>query len=270
MYKNSNKIKCSVGILTFNSGKTLKRALESVKDFDDIVMCDGGSIDDTLEIAKQYNCNILLQDDRFKDEKGALIDYSGARNQLLNTAKYDWFLFIDSDEYLSLGIVSEIKSIVENIYTKPCVYWVPRKYVLEGEVIECASTYPNKQIRFFYKDTTVGFIKKIHERIKLKEHTNVLTLKNVMFVPLEEDVSVLKCKWDRYIKLEVERRGNITLDKCIKAIKEAVKVSILYNFRILRNTLFCRGKKLPFIYEKEYQLYGFRLLAAIFKKMIEK
>ena len=265
-----NKIKCSVGILTFNSGKTLKRALESVKDFDDIIICDGGSTDRTLDIAKQYSCKIIQQDKKFKSQNGALIDYAGVRNQTLDVSTYDWFLFIDSDEYLSQEAVNEIKNITEKDSSSPAAYWVPRKYVISDEMVECASTYPNKQIRFFNKNVAVKFVKKIHEKIKLKEGAKVLTLQNVMLVPLEEDVVALRNKWDRYIQLEVERRGDITIGKCGSAGIEAIKVFVLYSFRLLRNMVLCRGKKLPFVYEKEYQIYSFRLFAAIFKKMLKK
>ena len=270
MHKNSNKIKCSVGILTFNNERTLSNALESVKDFEEIIICDGGSTDKTLDIAKQYGCKIIQQDKKFKNQNGLLVDYAGARNQTLDASVNDWFLFIDSDEYLSQDVINEIRNIIEKNNTEPYAYWMPRKYVIVGEIIECASTYPNKQIRFFNKDVAVRFVKKIHEKIKLKEGVKVLTLQNTMFVPLESDINILRNKWGRYIQLEVERRGHITVKKCTKAGVEAVKVFVLYNFRLLRNIILCRGKKLPLAYEIEYQLYSFRLFAAIIQKMLRK
>jgi len=48
------KIKCSVGILTFNSGDNLEKCLKSLSDFDEIIVCDGGSADSTVEIAKKF------------------------------------------------------------------------------------------------------------------------------------------------------------------------------------------------------------------------
>ena len=41
----SEKINCSVGILTFNSEETLLKCLESVSDFSEIIICDGGNTD---------------------------------------------------------------------------------------------------------------------------------------------------------------------------------------------------------------------------------
>ena len=57
------KIPCTVGILTKNSGKTLKRALESVKDCAEIIISDGGSTDSTIIIAEKYADHIAKHED---------------------------------------------------------------------------------------------------------------------------------------------------------------------------------------------------------------
>ena len=51
-------------MLTYNSEKTLRRALESVKDFDDIILCDGDSTDQTHAIAAEYGARVVRQDMR--------------------------------------------------------------------------------------------------------------------------------------------------------------------------------------------------------------
>ena len=49
---NNGKIKCSIGILTLNCEDTLARCLENLRDFDEIIVCDGNSTDKTIGIAK--------------------------------------------------------------------------------------------------------------------------------------------------------------------------------------------------------------------------
>ena len=56
----SNMIKATVGILTFNSAKYLYHCLNSVKKFNEILIIDGGSKDNTLKIAKKFKCKIKL------------------------------------------------------------------------------------------------------------------------------------------------------------------------------------------------------------------
>src|SRR5258706_210174 len=94
-------IPVSVGILTFNSARTLERALRSVSECEDIIVCDGGSKDETRAIAEKYGARIVEQNRAFKRADGRLADYSGARNQCLAAAKRRWFFYIDSDEEAS-------------------------------------------------------------------------------------------------------------------------------------------------------------------------
>ena len=54
----NNKI--SVVINTYNASQHLARVLETVKDFDEIVICDMESTDDTREIAERYGCKIVV------------------------------------------------------------------------------------------------------------------------------------------------------------------------------------------------------------------
>src|SRR6266851_4660961 len=102
------KMQASVTILTKNSGKTLKWALESVKDFDDIIVCDGGSTDDTLEIATSYGAKMIAQDKRHLDEKGKIYDYAALHNQMVDAAKHNWIFSLDSDERAGQDLVDAI------------------------------------------------------------------------------------------------------------------------------------------------------------------
>lgn len=50
----------SIVINTYNAEQYLARVLETVKDFDEIVVCDMESTDNTLKIAEQYGCKIVV------------------------------------------------------------------------------------------------------------------------------------------------------------------------------------------------------------------
>ena len=52
-------IKASVYIICKNEEKHIQRVLESVKDFDEIIVVDSGSIDNTLEIARKPFINFV-------------------------------------------------------------------------------------------------------------------------------------------------------------------------------------------------------------------
>ena len=53
------KKEISVVINTYNAEKFLQRVLDSVKDFDEVVICDMESTDHTVEIAQRAGCKVV-------------------------------------------------------------------------------------------------------------------------------------------------------------------------------------------------------------------
>lgn len=253
---NNRKIQCSVGILTFNNAATLKLALESVKNFAEIIVCDGGSTDDTLSLARAFGAKVIVQAPQFKGEDNRVIDFSGVRNQLIESASYPWFFSLDSDEIMTSGLEEEINSIIVSGHLASA-FWVPRKYMLDGEIVDCAATYPTKQMRFFHRDAVSGFIKTIHERVKVRPGIAILSLRNYMNVPINPDSSFHRRKWAHYIDLELIRCGHVSFWRWLYMCFENGKISILYLWRYFRNLFFCRGKKMPWSLEWERHRYHF-------------
>ena len=99
-------MKISIVIPVYNSSLTLKECLDSVfesnfKNFEVIVVSDYSS-DNSVEIAKKYNCKIIELD----GNKGPAF----ARNKGAEIAEGDILLFLDSDVIInknSLDIISE-------------------------------------------------------------------------------------------------------------------------------------------------------------------
>lgn len=203
------KIKASVGILTFNSAKTLRRALESVCEFDDIVICDGGSTDETCSIALEFGARVIRQDALFQDSNGKLIDFGGVRNQCLDAAKYEWFLYIDSDEAISQGLLNEMRSVLlqTNDEKKPLAYRVPIAIHIDGRPVKYSSNYPGYQFRFFNKRSDARFIKTVHERISFdKQKVIVGTFKHPWYVYTDFD------EWKHYLR-EGRRYRDLAVQK---------------------------------------------------------
>lgn len=243
----TEKILCSVEILTRNSSETLGRCLESVKVFSDIIVLDGNSTDDTPQIAARYGARVIPQYDT-QEPLVSISDFARVRNKGLRLAREDWFMYIDSDEYLSPEAVEEIRKIVTNPDPSACVWWQPRLYVLDGRVIHCATTYPNRQIRFFHKKWVQGFIKPIHERIEPFPEARIGILKGYEYVPLDS-LDSLRARWARYIDMEVEMVRGVSLLKKMKFFFRYTALFFFYMYRYARNLFFCRGPRVPFSYE---------------------
>jgi len=97
----------SIIIPTFNSGSNLSETLSPITSFRgkiDLVISDGGSIDNTPEVAASYNTRLI------NSPKGRGIQLQcGA-----NAARGDWFLFLHDDTKLSLGWDIVAKRFIQN------------------------------------------------------------------------------------------------------------------------------------------------------------
>ena len=146
----SNKI--SVVINTLNESKVLKRALESVKWVDEIVVVDMHSEDDSLKIAKEYNAKTFLHK--------RLSFVEPARNFAVSKASNDWILVLDPDEEVIDSLrerLVEIASKMEQIdYVR-----IPRKNLIFGGWMHASMWWPDYNIRFFRKGK-VEWSNKIH------------------------------------------------------------------------------------------------------------
>ncbi len=243
----NGKIPCSVEILTRNSQATLERCLESVKDFAEIIILDGNSTDRTREIAARYGARILKQCET-DDPAVRITDFSEVRNKGLGLSSYEWFLYIDSDEYLSQEAAEEIRAISESQNPPARAWWQPRAYVLSGTVIDCATTYPNRQMRFFHKSAVKKFIKPIHERIETIPGVSIGVLTNIEYVPLG-GLEELKERWQRYIEKELDVYRGAPRARIGKAIVRNSALFAFYALRYFRNFIFCRGVRMSFSYE---------------------
>lgn len=258
-----SKIPVSVTILTKDNGKTLEATLESVKDFDEIIVCDGGSSDGTLEMAKRFGAKIIAQDPQYL-ENGKIFDFAGLHNQMVEAAKHNWIFSLDSDEKAGPDMATAMREVIRQRGEDGIgAFWVNRKYVLNGTVIDCAATYPNRQMRFFSKNSNHGWVKRIHERIKLKEGVTAEFLGGYMYLPFYSDIAGIRKKWDYQISVAAAQAHPMSPWKFLEAVGHCAKVSLLWFFRLARNAVFCSGTKMPLKYEMERHYFHLRLIRAL-------
>jgi len=265
------KIACTVGILTRNSEKTLRRALDSVVEFEEILICDGGSTDTTLDIAADYGCRLLKQDLRYTDQDGRIVDYAGVRNQCLRAARHPWFLYIDSDEAASPELVAEIRKVVAE--GSGCDgFRIPERMILMGRMIEHSSNYPGYQFRFLRTDREIYFKKPVHERpVFTQVPAKTCTLAGPWYVFWErEDIYNYMSRNKKYIALEVGRSSDRTLRTFVSSYLPRNIRSIL---GIAARTFAARfmhppRKCMPLVVEWGRIRYHLRLIASLFPKSL--
>ena len=191
MEHGTRKINCSVGILTFNSENRLPRALDSLRDFTEIIISDGGSSDRTLEIAREYGCKVINQ--YSKENPGPadfhpVTNFAIERNRLIAAATKDWFFYIDSDEYISGILKSEIASIVTDENPAYFAYEIPIGLQSPDASFTYTQWKQTHQVRFFNHTILNGEFKKaMHERYVFdREKYPVGRLKGKWYVPVSK------------------------------------------------------------------------------------
>ena len=243
---SDKKIPASVGILTLNSGKTLRRALNSLTDFAEIIVCDGNSTDDTLEIAREYGAKIIRQYDSDEPNLRCEKDKANVRNRNMQAASFDWYFFMDSDDELRPEVVQEIRSIVENPNPPFLIYKMPTRIILSGRLIQHASVYPAYQTRLFNRRTGAYFKGPVHERIIFdgKKYPVGVMKSFYYFHWPEERVKNFWAYQKKYAQWEVETIRFETFGSFIRW-------AIWYRLRIIAGFIFWRIPRL-------YLLRGFK------------
>ena len=179
----------SVTILTKNSEKYLREVLYSLQSFDEVLIGDTGSSDNTLEIAFQ-----------FKNVKVILIPFEGfgkTHNRLVEHAKNDWILSIDSDEVPEKGLISEIYDLHLNPNE---AYSIPRKNFYKGTWVKSCGWYPDRVLRLYNRKRTQFSSHDVHEAV-ISEGLSSIDLRNHLEHYPYEKVSDFLAKMQLYTDL---------------------------------------------------------------------
>lgn len=143
---NSPRPKISVVINTYNAERDLEQVLESVKDFDEVLVCDMESTDSTVEIAKRHGARVVTF------PKGNHTIAEPARTFAIQEAKWPWILVVDADEL----VTDELRQYLYERASAPDApggIYLPRVNYFMGQFIH--SAYPDPVLRFFRQEGTV-------------------------------------------------------------------------------------------------------------------
>lgn len=116
-----DKIKISIIIPCYNCEKYIKRCIQSIynQNYNDyeIIFVDNNSTDDSLKIAKSIKSN------RLKIYECKRKGVSNARNYGLKQAKYEYCMFIDSDDFLENNCLTTLNSIIKSNNNIDIIYF---------------------------------------------------------------------------------------------------------------------------------------------------
>ena len=151
----------SVIIITRNESANIVACLESVAFADEVIVLDGQSTDDTVELAQKQGAKVFLAD--------SWEGFGPQKNKALSFASHEWVLSIDADERVSADLSLEIKRVL----SQPgfTLYDIPRLTNFCGQWIHHCGWRPDRVTRLFQKHTARFSDDVVHEKLlSLENH----------------------------------------------------------------------------------------------------
>jgi glycosyltransferase involved in cell wall biosynthesis len=184
----------SVTVLAKNGASTLKKTLQALESFDEVLLYDTGSTDNTKEIALSFP-NVTLKEGPFEG-------FGPSHNQATALAKHDWILSVDTDEVLTKELQEEIQSLVLKRQT---VYSISRNNFLNGKRIRFSGWSPDRIFRLYNRKDTSFTNVQVHERVETKGLT-IVPLKHPLLHYSYSSVEDFLKKMQLYTSLFAEEK----------------------------------------------------------------
>jgi len=124
-----SKIPVSVLVVTKNEQDHIARCLKALSDFDEVIVIDSYSDDNTVELAQAVGA--IVKNFKWNDS------YPKKRQWCLDNIeiKHDWVFWVDADEVLTSDLIEEIRCLFGN--KQQCAgYFVKGKYIWQEKCLE--------------------------------------------------------------------------------------------------------------------------------------
>ncbi len=175
-------MKLSIAIATHNEEENIIRTLESVYDWvDEIVIVDGDSTDNTIEIIKKFDKDRKIKG--YKESNPAMFHIN--KQKAIERCTGEWILQLDADEVVSpelkkevLGVIASdqrergnLKGIASSQAPRNddvVAYRIPRLNYFLGKPLRKGGQYPDYTLRL-YKNGVAKFpCKDVHEQVDVR------------------------------------------------------------------------------------------------------
>ncbi|MFA5181858.1 MAG: glycosyltransferase family 2 protein [Syntrophales bacterium] len=214
----TDKLSLSVAIITKDEEDNLSDCLRSVAFAAQIVVVDSGSRDGTLQIARDFGCDVFEEPWR-----GGF----GAQKQFaIDQCRHPWVLVLDADERIPAETAAVIKRLTDTdpeevrthfpslpadssrgsgsgpdriVSGATAGYSFPRKNYFQGRWIRHAGWWPDRLVRLFRRGRGGMSPAAVHEGVEVNGVVEDLNVPLEHFT--ESDLSKILQKIDRYSSL---------------------------------------------------------------------
>lgn len=151
--------KITTAIIAYNEERNIEDCIQSVLPFsDEILIVDSESTDKTIEIAKKYNCRIIIQ---------PFLGHVQQKNFALEKAKNDWVFSLDADERATQELQNKINELKQK-GLKKYAYSINRLNFYLFTWFKYGGWYPDKKIRLVNKKFCHWKGENPHDSLRLK------------------------------------------------------------------------------------------------------
>ena len=191
-------------IIAKNAEKTLKNTLDSLIQFQEVILYSNNSTDNTDVIAKEYkNVKVI---------NGDFIGFGPTKNKAASFASNEWILSLDADEVLSSEFLSTLIKLELDINK---LYSITRENYYKKQVIK--HCWGDDIIIRLYNRTKTSFTdKQVHEHIISKDFTIENLPQTVLHYPYST-VTDFIVKLDRYSTIYAEDNAGKKSSSPLKA-----------------------------------------------------
>jgi glycosyltransferase involved in cell wall biosynthesis len=161
----SEKVPCSIALLTLNAADSLADCLDGLKDFAEIIVCDGNSTDGTRDIAARYGAKVIQQYDTDEPDVPCAMDKATVRQRAYDASSHAWRFFMDADDTLSREAVEEIRAITSSPNPPHLIWRMPTRIFIDGREILHEATYPSYQTRLVHESVGAHFKGAVHDHL---------------------------------------------------------------------------------------------------------
>ena len=135
--------KISAIVQTYNAAEHLERCLRALAPFDEILVVDMESTDDTAAIAARCGARVVVK------ERGEHRIVEAYRNFAIHEARYDWVLVVDADEIVPRALADYLYAEIERD-PSPRAIMIPIRNYFMGRWMR--AYYPDYILRFFNRE----------------------------------------------------------------------------------------------------------------------
>jgi glycosyltransferase involved in cell wall biosynthesis len=200
-------MKITATIITCDEERNIARAVESLRCVDEILVVDSGSVDRTVELARNLGARVIEANWR---------GFSAQKNWAAEQASNDWILSLDADEALSEALEGEIWNL-KKTGPRHDAYTMPRLARYLGRWILHSGWYPDRKVRLYHRQKASFTESLVHESVEVRGKVGRLENNILHFTceSLSEHVKTM----DRYTTLAAQelaaRKVKIPLSKLV-------------------------------------------------------